>query len=164
MKSYFIALLAATLLSVLILHLAPEGERGGLSKHVRLVASLFVVCILLSPIQALIQELPRWLEGDWLTVTDSPTEGDAYKERMEEAIDQASKDYFTDLLTQALCAELSLEQKDLQCRVMWDPEKDEPTPTGVTVLLSGKAIWKDPTHIRRTVDALIGCPCEIIIE
>ena len=163
MKSYLITLLAASLLTILVTLLAPDGERGGISKHVRLIASLFLICTLLSPLQALIRELPRLLEGDWLPDADTTTD-DAYKQRLEDAINQASKDYFTDMLAQTLCTELSVQQEDLRCHVRWETGEEMPTPASVTVLLSGGAIWKDPTQICTLVNSLIGCPCEVVIE
>ena len=164
MNAYLITLLAASLLTILVTRIAPDGERGGISKHVRLIASLFLICVLLSPIQALIRELPRLLEGDWLPNADTTTSDDAYKQRLEDAINQASKDYFTDMLEQTLCTELSVTQADLRCRVRWETDVQTPKPASVTVLLSGGAIWKDPTQIRTLVSSLIGCPCEVVIE
>jgi hypothetical protein len=164
MKAYLLSLLAASILTILITLLAPEGERGGISKHVRLIASLFLVCVLLSPVQALLRTLPDLLRGEWIPSGEEETDDSHYKEQFEEAIGQASKDYFTDMLTQALCKELSLSGEDLQCRVVWEPTEREPTPARVIVTLSGQAIWKDPSQIRACVNTLVGCPCDVIIE
>ena len=164
MKSYLLGVLAASILAILVTQISPDGERGGIAKHIRLITSLFLICTLLSPIQALIQGLPNLINGIRLPdITDS-AEQPNYQEQLDEALRQASKDYFTDMLAQTLCADLSLSQEDLRCHVSWDADCSELTPTRVTVMLSGRAIWKDPAQIRSLVSTLIGCPCDVIIE
>jgi len=164
MKTYLLSILAAAILAILVTQLAPDGERGGIAKHIRLIASLFLICVLISPVQALIQRLPELLNGDWSSSANIPEDNAAYREQLEEAIRQASADYFTDMLTQTLCDELSVSQEEVRCRVLWDTEKQELTPQKVTVILSGRAIWKDPAQICALVTSLIGCPCDVIIE
>ena len=45
MKTYLLSLLTASLIAAMVGILAPEGERGGLAKHLRLLTSLFLVCV-----------------------------------------------------------------------------------------------------------------------
>ena len=148
MKAYLLTLIAAAILAILASQLVPDGERGGISKHVRLIASLFLICVLLSPVQTLIKNLPSLSDVNFFPSADENEYDAAYREQLQEAIDKASADYFTDMLTQTLCTELSVSQEELRCKVFWDTAKGEPTPTKVTVMLSGRAIWKDPAEIR----------------
>ena len=164
MKTYLMSLLGAALLSILVSHLSPEGERGGIAKHVHLLSSLLLICVLLAPVQRLIDTLPSLLEGEWLTQTENARDDTIYREQLQEAIKKSSADYFTDMLAKTLCDEFSISQEELWCRVLWDPTASELTPTGVTVVLSGRAVWQDPAKIRATVEALVKCPCDVVIE
>ncbi len=164
MKSYLFSLIAAAFLAALASQLSPEGERGGISRHVRFVASLFLICVLLSPLKELLQQLPDLLNGGWRPNAETSEEESDYLEQWQESINRASADYFTDMLTQTLCAQLSVPQDNLQCKVFWDNTEQELIPTKVAVTLSGKAIWKDPAEIRALVNALIACPCDVIIQ
>lgn len=164
MKTYLLSLISAAMLAILVSLLSPEGDRGGIAKHMRLIISLFLVCVLISPVQALIRDLPDLLEKGWHSDAIGSVDHSEYHEQLTEAINQASAEYFTDMLTQTLCAELSISQEELRCKVFWDTSKSEMTPLKVTVFLSGKAIWKDPAEIRALIGALIGCECDVIID
>ena len=93
MKTYLMSLLGAALLSILVSHLSPEGERGGIAKHVHLLSSLLLICVLLAPVQRLIDTLPSLLEGEWLTQTEDARDDAIYREQLQEAIKKSSADY-----------------------------------------------------------------------
>ena len=164
MTAYFIAVITAALVTALVGILSPNGEKGGIAKHMKLLVSLFLLCILISPLQDVIAELGKWTDGSVsLPDVDAPLE-DHYRQEMEEAIENASDTYFTQMLTQVLEAEFSIKTGEIRCRVDWKHQDGKQLPSRVTVILSGSAIWKDPQAIEDFVRDLLGCECVSAIE
>ena len=159
MKSYLYALILVSLAAAIAGILSPEGEKGGILKHIRLLSSLLLICVLILPLKEGISYLFALQEGkiplpDW---TDT-SEGD--RENLQNQLDLASKEYFAKTLTARLESEFSIAAGEVRCIVKWDVEN----PILVTVVLSGKAIWKDPDAIEAFVVCLVGCDCQTAIE
>ena len=163
MKEYLLALLAASLCAMLIGFLTPSGSGGGLSGHVKLLLSLFLVCVLVTPLGEAANEIRDWLSGDF-PFFDTEEKEENYREQLENSLTDASKGYFIQMLTQTLREKFSLEDGTVRCMVEWSHDSNEPTPARVTVLLSGKSIWKDPHAIKDYTEDLLQCECIVAIE
>ena len=162
-KVYMLSIFATALLITLVDILAPSGSGGGLSKYLKLVTSLVFVCILIAPTVSLAQHLKDFADGNWELETEGDVE-DHYSAELQDALDNASKDYFEGMLKQTLCKEFDIAEDDLRVRVEWDGKGQELRPQKVTVILSGKAIWKNPAKIEGYVSSLLGCDCVSAIE
>ncbi|MBE6601631.1 MAG: hypothetical protein E7637_03890 [Ruminococcaceae bacterium] len=164
MKAYFISLLAAALALAAVGILFPEGDGGGISKHLRLTAALVWLCVLISPVCGAIQSVrDRWNNLFSLSFSKEEAKKD-YQDRFDEALQNASAEYFCDMLTQTLEAEFEITPGELRCHVSWETENGELTPSKITLLLSGKAIWKSPHELEDFVTNLVGCNCVTAIE
>lgn len=165
MKTYLITIVLSSLLAILVGMLAPDGDKGGVFKHMRLLTSLFLVCVLISPLQESIKYLQGLLNGSielpWL---DGSEDKSGYEQEMNEALENASTSYFTQMLTQMLEAQFSIATGDLRCQIQWETQNESLSPVHVTVILSGRAIWKDTREIEDFVSELLGCPCVSAIE
>ena len=163
MKAYLLSLVSAALVAALVNILTPNGERGGIAAHQKLITSLFLVCVLIAPAESAIKAIRSLADGDLseLLPIDSPSQKD-YEEQMNDALNASSERYFTQMLTQTVCEAFAIPTDEIRCTVSWD--KTENTPTRVTVILSGASIWKDPHAIARFVKELLGCECITAIE
>jgi hypothetical protein len=83
---------------------------------------------------------------------------------MEQALGDASTAYFTEMLTQMLEKRFEITPGEVRCIVVWNEEDGATVPKQVTVVLSGKAIWKNPQDMEAFVEGLLGCPCSSAIE
>jgi hypothetical protein len=83
---------------------------------------------------------------------------------MQQVVDEASKTYFCDMLTQTLEERFSLSQGTVRCLVAWKQEEDGIKPEKVTLILSGSAVWHSPKEMEVFVTELIGCSCVSAIE
>ncbi len=164
MKDYLLTLIAASLVAVLVGILSPDGERGGIAKHMKLLTSLFLVCVLISPLQSGIEGLQRLMRGELSLPELNGSEQEDYPDMMEGALNDASVNYFCDMLTVTIEKQFGIEAGEVRCLVAWEQEGETLTPTRVTVVLSGKAIWKDPHAIEEFVTELLGCDCATAIE
>ena len=155
-------MLAASLVATLVSLLSPDGERGGVAKHTRLLTSLFLVCVMIAPLKGAISALQNWQSGDLTLPWLENVEENDYQEDMQEALDTASRDYFTKMLTQTLEQKFLMDVGDVRCAVHWSDGGS--SPEKVTVILSGSAIWKDPKEIQSCVRSLLSCECAVAIE
>ena len=160
-KAYILSIFATAILITVVDILVPSG--GGLSKHLKLVCSLVFICILISPTISLAQKLKDFANGDW----EFEIAGDAdnpYSEEMQNALDSVSLEYFEGMLKQTLCEEFDIAEDDLRLQIEWMGEGLQMHPKKVTIILSGKAIWKNPAKIEGYVTSLLDCDCVSAIE
>ena len=164
MNGYLIALLSTALGISLVSILTSDGAGGGIAKHVRLLSSLILICILIIPFENLIEKLKNLTSGEiTFPGIELPEENDA-KDQLQGTLDDASKQYFVQSLTQMLEKQFAIQSGDLRCNVRWTQQEDRAVPQKITVILSGSAIWKDPHPIEAFVTELIGCECITAIE
>ncbi len=162
-KAYMLSIFATALLITVVDILAPTGTGGGLSRYLKLVTSLVFVCILISPTISLAERIREFANGNWEFDIEGDME-DHYSSELQDALDDASRDYFEGMLKQTLCEQFAIIEDDLRVRVDWVGEGDNWRPKKVTVILSGKAIWKNPAKIEEYVSSLLDCDCVSAIE
>ena len=162
-KTYMLSIFATALLITVVDILAPSGAGSGLSKHLKLVLSLVFVCVLISPTVSLAEHLFEFAKGNWEFGIEEDVENH-YAEELQNALDDASRDYFEGMLAQTLCEEFEIAEGDLRTHVAWNNDDENPRPQKVTVILSGKAIWENPAKIEEYVTSLLGCDCVSAIE
>ncbi|MBQ8311213.1 MAG: hypothetical protein IJX80_09415 [Clostridia bacterium] len=164
MSTYLISLIAAAMVAALIGILSPDGERGGIAKHMRFLVSLFLLCVLIAPLRETIGILSDFANGKSESPEIGEIEKQDYQKEMENAMSASSKAYLVQLLTQALEKNFSIESGNVRCSVRWTDADGTLSPTRVTVILSESAIWSDPEPIERFVTELLGCECVTAIE
>ena len=162
-KTYLLSIFATALLITVVDILAPSSAGSGLSKYLKLVLSFVFVCVLISPTVSFAEHLLKFANGNWEFGVEEDVENH-YANELQNALDNSSKDYFAGMLTQTLCKEFEIADGDLRVRVEWSGEGEELRPEKVTVILSGKAIWKNPAKIEEYVTSLLGCDCVSAIE
>lgn len=161
MGTYIISLLSAALAVAVIGVLTPDGS---VSKHLRLLSSLFLVCVLTVPISKAVKSLRALANGDFhLSEFEETVESDL-REQLQSSMDESSKSYFLESLSQMLATEFSISAGDVRCVAKWSEKDGEIYPQQITVLLSGSGIWKDPAKIEQFVSELLDCDCITAIE
>ena len=164
METYLLSLLTAACMSALIGILTPDGTGGGIARHMRLLISLVLLCLLIAPIRDALSFFKDFASGDLTPPHTDVTDKSDYQTQMEDALNSSSKLYFIQLLTEMLENGFSIENGDVRCAVRWSESTETLSPTRITVILSGRAIWKDPAPIEDFVTSLLGCECVTAIE
>ena len=164
MKTYLITLITASMAVALIGILSPRGEKDGIAKHMRLLTALFTICVLIAPLRDAVAAMGGILDGTAELPWEEPQENERYEQQMNEALQNASTSYFTQMLTQMLQTRFLINDGEIRCTVKWKHENEMLSPVRVTVILSGRAIWKDPEEIEVFVSELLGCECVSAIE
>lgn len=164
MKAYLITIIGGSLVAAIIGILSPEGDKGGIAKHIKLLTSLFLVCLLIAPLKGVLEKVQGWTNGSLPFFGSDDDTDESYEAILDGTIDQHSKKYFTQMLTEALQTQFSLKTGTIRCIVQWDGHGDDLHPDLVTVILSGNAVWQDPHAIESFVTALLECDCAVAIE
>ena len=164
MKDYLITLIAAAMAVTLFEMLVTGGARGALARHTRLITGLLLLCVLVAPLRDGIHALQELANGTLILPDLEQSDAEDYREQMEAALGEASTDYFTQSLTRMLEEQFAIQTGEVRCHVEWQDTEDLLAPRRVTVLLSGRAIWKDTGAIEAFVQSLLGCECISAIE
>ncbi len=160
MKEYLLALVGASLALGLISILTPQGSSG----HIKLLSSLMLILLLISPVKGVLDTVMEWSHGD-LTLPGLEEDGGGDpSENLTATVTEASKDYFVRLLTERLQAAFDMKSGTVRCTVTWETVGEEIRPKLVTVILSGASIWRDPHEIVDYVTELLHCECATAIE
>ena len=159
MQTYLLSLLGGALAAALVGILAPEGA----SRHIRLVSSLFLICVLVAPLPKAIGSVSSWFEELEEAADAGESGGGDYAAQLEAAMESASRSYFAQSLTQMLEQRFSIPAGEIRCTVRWQ-QGEELRPERVTLVLSGSAIWKNPAEMKKFVTGLLGCGWVTAIE
>ena len=158
MKTYLITVAAGALTVTLINLLTPQGEGGGIAKFVRLLTSLFLVCLVASPLSGASQALEQLFRFDLFFSEEKQEE---YDSQFQELMDSASQEYVEQMLTKQLEEHFSIPAGEIDVILEWKAENGKPSKA--TAVLKGSAIWKNPREIQALVEELLGCPCDTAI-
>ena len=149
MGGYLYSLALAAVLVALVCALVPESA----VQHAKLLCSLCVIALLISPVMSLVQAVGQ---GAW-EIPEAWQEG----EGEEQDYAQFSDALVVGQLQVLLEREQGLSPKECRVLVEWG---EDGGVKAVTLLLSGKAIWRDPDPIIAYVEGLLDCTCKVVLE
>lgn len=165
MKQYLMSLFVLALCCAVIELLSPEGEGGGIARHIRLLGGLCLLCVAIaplatyaaqeiSPLDALSGAIDEWLER-------SEVSGNDLAARWEEQSEALDLSVAAETVSKMIEERFSISAAD--CRVSLATD-DRGELHEVRVALSGRAIWTDAHAIQSMIDELLGCACTVYIE
>lgn len=149
MGEYLYSLALVAVLVALVCTLVPESA----VQHAKLLCSLCVIALLVSPVMSLVQAVGQ---GAW-EIPEAWQEG----EGEEQDYAQFSDALVVGQLQVLLEREQGLSPKECRVLVEWG---EDGGVKAVTLLLSGKAIWRDPDPIIAYVEGLLDCTCKVVLE
>ena len=160
MREYLLSVVAAAIAVGAVTALMPEGEGGGLRRHVSFVGALCVLAILISPVGELMSFL-----GD-LSFRGFGTVGDGTKSEYEEIyaeyLQYASSENLSDSVAAMLCDRFDIPPEQCRVRVRVGSRDGRAAAEQVTVILSGSALLRDPYEIEGFISDLLGCECVVV--
>mgnify|MGYP004627279535 CR=1 FL=1 len=168
MREYLLGLFALSLLCAAVEWLAPSGEGGGITGHIRLMGALCLLCTLIQPL--------LWLAREWETLPSRV--GAWFDEVQGEGTSGADEEYWTrryreeseswsvawaeEEIAAMLCEKFSLARGD--CTVTVTLGEGGGTLCEVRVALSGRAIWCDTHAMEAWVRETFGCDAVTYIK
>lgn len=157
MKSYIISIICIGVIGSIISLLAPEGEGGGLGKHVRLAVGCAVILTCISPLGELIRGLSE-LDLGGLVPEVNEGEMEEYESIFGESYAAAELSSLKEGITAMLEERYGVERSE--CRVEVVATRDDTGSLAlkrIFITLYGSAIWQDTGEIERYFGGLFGC-------
>lgn len=162
MMEYIAVLLCVASICGIAGVLAPEGKRGGISRHMNLVCSLVALCVIAAPFVDLIGEI----RDNGIDLGFIGERGENYAEVYRDTFNEYLLEYNAEnvsvLLKDMLCSEFEIKVDDMEVWVQLLREEGECLVESVMVGVKGEAISKDPHSIVEYVYNLFACECEIV--
>lgn len=160
MRTYIYSVVCMAALGGAVLIVTPEGVRSGLKKHIRLICSLCLLCVMISPISQVLDGLKNIGE-----MIKSPDEEQSLHGVYESMYEEMSESGYSESLGEAVKKELdvsfSIPSDDVRTTVEFSDADGDGfrEPIKITVLLSGLSILKDPRKIEQLISEKFDCEC-----
>jgi hypothetical protein len=155
MSGAVLALFGVAVAAAVVELLVPPAE-GGTRRFLQFLTALAVLVLILRPFLSRLSETDGLLLGD----VDRGDEAmrSEYERIFSEAVESRSAEQLRQGLKQLLEAEYGIEPQD--CEVSVTPGEDG-MPERILVVLSGKAILRDPDGIEDMLRDKFGCEAEV---
>lgn len=165
MQQYLMGLFALALCCAVVEMLSPDGEGGGIARHIKLMSALCLLCVLLSPVVTWLREgesLPDHLRDFWdgLTQDAEDTEQELL-DRWEQESERLDIALAEETVAEMLETKFSLSSED--CRVSLTLD-DGGNITCVRVALRGRGIWCNTHEMQAYIEQTFGWESVIYIE
>lgn len=166
MRIYIYYVICIAAISGIVLMIAPEGVRSGIKKHIKLICSLCLLCVMINPISELLGAIENI--GDIENDLGGPKNE---LESMYESIYEGNveSNYIGSIgisVKEKLLDEFSISQNECRVEVsFYDADGDGlREPERITVILSGRSVFQDPRKIEAYIEKLYNCKCVCAIE
>lgn len=155
MNEYILTALGVAFAAAAVTALAPEGKGGGLSRHIKLLTSLALLCTLISPLLSFAGRLSELAKNP----PSFSVGADAYEDLLREKLNDAGAADAAALIKDDLCTSFGIREGNITVEVRSDPDADVFTIISVRVFLSGAAITVSPYEVEARVNELTGATC-----
>jgi len=164
MKAYVLSVVGASLAAALVILLSPDGKGGGIGKHIKLLTSIALLCVIVDPFLSFVSSLSDEnfdrVKNDILE--DLP-EGDPYENIFYESLSKMSAGELERELKARISDKFAIDKEDLDVKAEYTLSENSVSFKRITVILSGGAIFKSPYDIEAYVKELTGIECKCLL-
>ena len=165
MQGYLMGLLGLAVCCAVVELLSPEGEGGGIARHIRLMSGLCLLCVAVTPLVSWggqVGSLPERLgEAGEEWIEESEDSGESFASRWQAQNEQLDLSIAAETLAEMIEQRFSLAASD--CRVSLATD-GAGALCEVRVAFSGRAIWVNAQEVKNWISELLGCECTVYIE
>ena len=156
MREYIFSIIGASVITAVITLFLPEG--GDVSKHVKLLASLAVLCMIAAPVTEL---SGLWDIGGFFDSLTNVETGDSEAEnKYYDVLTEMGSAELEKKLSELVCEKFSIDTKDIKIDVEASEREGVFCVDRVAVGLFGAAVLKSPYEIEEYISSLVGCDCD----
>ena len=157
MKTMILGLFGVSLAAAMAELLLPDREGRGVKLSLRMLTSLAVLLVIVSPLAKLFGGDYR-LELDTLSGEDEQTLTQAYTTVFEKAVAEGSETLLCEGVLDFLHKEYGIDEKNATVRALFN---DKGELQAVLVTLSGSALLKNPDEIDKALTEKLSCTVEV---
>ena len=155
MREYIFSIIGASLIAAVITLFLPEGK--DISKYVKLLVSLAVICVIVNPFENASGGLTI---SEWFSALIPNVEESAAQDKYYGVLTDIGERELEKRLEDLICEKFSIGADDIEITVEAHEENGTLTLDRVAVGLYRAAVLKDPYEIEEYVSELVGCACE----
>lgn len=161
MKQYILSVITVAIAASIVSALCPDGERGGLSRAVKLVSALCIILVCFAPAQDAI----TWLsELDIESVLpDTQDKNDEYESIFMDSYGYAEEQNLKEGIKSLLLDRFGIDPLCVEVSLHFYEGQDTRRLERVTLTLYGSAIFADTGEMERQLSSLLGCRIVTVI-
>ena len=166
MRAYVIGLFALSVCCAVVELFSPEGEGGGMARHLKWISGVCLLCALWGPLAALLKgggEIPARIfdaTEEWLAGGEDASEG--YDQLWQEEQQKLDLAYANEAIRELLCQHFDQSGEHISVHAETDEMGER--LTHVRVALSGRAIWLDTHQLQGFIQDTFGCDSTVYLE
>ena len=146
---------AAVVIAAVTLFL-PDGE---LSKFVRLLSSLALLCTIALPAVDFFR--PDNIDELFGSLTEGIEDDLGAEDKYYDILTELGCDELEARLTELVCEKFGIAEGDIEIGIEAEESDGSFCPRRVTVGLFGAAVLKDPYEIEEFIEPLLACDCDV---
>lgn len=158
MGEYLISVIGAALIGGVITAALPDSGGGGaLKKYVGFIASLCVLCIIISPAMKALDVVSEFFDGGldgWLE-----EHGQSYEDQYYGYLASYGKENAEEGIRELICREFSIDPENCHISAEVSESDGKLGLDRIKVILSGSAVFKNPYEIEEYLSDLFECEC-----
>ena len=164
MKDYLIEIIIISITVGLLELIAPDSVST--KKYTKIIGSLVVLCVIITPIGKLV----NILDGNLLSqikdsiILDSEFEKNDYSEILSEYLYEHSLQEYKSKIAEILDDEFDIPEHEQEITVFTSKNENGITVNKIQILLSGKSIFKNPYEIEARISELTKSKCLVLIK
>ena len=153
MKGYIVSVIGVCIVGTVVSVISPNGEGGGISRHIRLIIAICVILVCINPIFEAINYINE-INFDGLIENGGKTESD-YKDLFENNYSAAEINNLKVGIKQLLYDKFGIDGAECSVTVSVSDESGELSRIFIT--LYGSAVFKNTGEIENFFGDLFGC-------
>lgn len=158
MKGYIVSVMCISIIGSIASMLAPDGEGGGLGKHIRLIFGICVVMVCINPIKDIVIYIN---ELDLGAVVETPEQdSDRYGEIFDGAYGAAEVENLKNGIVQILSDRFGIDSAECEVAVVLT---DGRGLSRIVITLYGSAVWKNTNEIEDYLGEIFKCEIVSVI-
>ena len=154
-KGQIITVICVCAIGGAVVMIAPEGDGGGIVKHVRLAVGIITVVCCISPVMSIIGSVSA-LDPQML-FPERDEGADMLESIFEESLRDAEEESLKDGIADMLNTRFGIGADRCKIDVVIRDEGGERRLERIFITLYGSAIWKDTGEIEKYFSELFGC-------
>ena len=166
MSNYILTILAASLAACMIELLAPKGDGGRTASYVRMIAGLFLLVSLLTPLREGLNILRAAADGDLAgSIADRLPESmpEDYEATFGSALSAVGKQETEAWVTEILDSVFKIPPSGCAVEAVCESDGTELTLRELRIGLKGKYALEDPHPLEAYFAEQLGCPCYVTV-
>lgn len=166
MRGYVIGLFGLAVCCALVELFSPEGEGGGISRHVKMLSGVCLLLVLWTPLSALLRgggDLPERLANaieNWLSEGEERQED--FSQIWQGEQERLDLMYASETIKQLLIDRFEISDEDITVQVETDETGERMSL--VRIALRGQAIWRDTHQMQSYLNEILQCESMIYLE